>query len=89
MKYRRNKNNKDLDNTLKRLAEHWEDSTSDTYSDYSDFAAEIGWALATGYLKDNNKKDASAVLEKMAELYGADTDMGKRVRELQDKIAKL
>lgn len=78
--------NKDLDNTLKRLAELWEDSTSETYSDYSGYAPQIGWALATGYLKDNNKKAAISILEEMANLYDKDTEMGKHVRELRNKI---
>ncbi len=81
--------NKDLDNTLKRLAELWEDSTSDTSSDYSDYASQIGWALATGYLKDNNKKDAISILEEMANLYDKDTEMGKHVKELKELIEKL
>ncbi len=78
--------NKDLSSTLKRLAVLWEVATLDTFNDYTNFAPEIGWALATGYLKDNNKEEALAVLEKMAKLYDADTAMGKKVRELQEKI---
>ncbi len=81
--------NKDLDNTLKRLAELWEDSTSDTSSGYSDYAPQIGWALATGYLKDNNKKAAISILEEMANLYDKDTEMGKHVKELKELIEKL
>ena len=41
------------------------------------------------YVKDNNKDEAKAVLEKMAKLYDADSAMGKKIRELQDKIAHL
>ena len=78
-----------LSSTLKRLAVLWEVSTMDTYNDYTNHSPEIGWALATGYLKDNNRKDAKAVLEKMAKLYEEGDPMGKKVRELLDKINKL
>ena len=82
-------NNKDLSKTLKRLAILWEVSTAETYNDYTEFAPEIGWALATGYLKDNNKEDAKEVLEKMANLYEEDDPMGQKVRELLKKIHDL
>ena len=82
-------NKKDLSATLKRLAVLWELSTMDTYNDYIDYAPQIGWALATGYLKDNNKIDASIVLEKMSKLYDEDDSMGKLTRELQVKIKEL
>ena len=82
-------NNTDLSTSLKRLAVLWEVSTMETYNDYTNYAPELGWALATGYLKDNNRDDAKAVLEKMAKLYDADSAMGKKVRELQEKIANL
>lgn len=81
--------NKELSYTVKRLAILWEVSTLDTYNDYTDYASDIGWALATSYLKDNNKDDASAVLAKMGEIYDIDTAVGKRVRELQSKIINL
>lgn len=79
---------KDLDNTLKRLAELWEDSTSDTYSDYSDYAPQIGWALATGYLKNKDKEATISILEEMTKLYDKDTEIGKQVRDLQKRLMK-
>ena len=82
-------NNKDLNKTLERLAVLWEVSTMETYNDYTEFAPEIGWALATGYLKDNNKDDAKEVLDKMSKLYEEDDAMGKKVRELLEKISEL
>ena len=82
-------NNKDLNKSLKRLAVLWEVSTMETYNDYSEFAPEIGWALATGYLKDNNKDDAKEVLDKMSKLYEEDDAMGKKVRELLEKLSEL
>lgn len=80
---------KDLSKSLKRLAVLWEVSTQETFNDYTNFSSDIGWALATGYLKENNKEEAVAVLEKMAKIYDGDTVMGKKVRDLQDKLLKL
>ena len=82
-------NNIDLDGTIHELSLCWELSTMGTYNDYSDYSAEIGWNLAIAYLKDNDKKEALAVLAKMATLYDADNVMGKQVRELQQKIEDL
>lgn len=81
-------NNTDLSATLKRLAILWEISTLDTFNDYTEYAPQIGWALATGYLKDNNKKEASAVLERMLKLYKDDPIMGEKVRDLQEILSK-
>lgn len=83
------KDNADLDEAIHELSLCWELSTMETYNDYTDYSAEIGWNLAIAYLKDNNKKDALAVLSKMATLYEADNVIGKQVRELQQKIENL
>lgn len=56
---------KDLDNTIHELALCWELSTMETYNDYTDYSAEIGWNLAIGYLKDNDKKNAKIILEEL------------------------
>ena len=81
--------NTDLGETIHELSLCWELSTMESYNDYTDYSAEIGWNLAIAYLKDNDKKGALAVLEKMATLYDADNVVGKRVRELQQKIEDL
>ena len=61
-----NVNNGDnLENTIHELSLCWELSTMDTFNDYTNYSAEIGWNLAIAYLKDNNKKDAKVVLEKL------------------------
>ena len=49
--------NKDLDKTLEQLAELWQECAEGGFSDYYDYAPQIGWALATGYLKDKNKEE--------------------------------
>ena len=81
--------NTDLAGTIHELSLCWELSIMETYNDYTDHSAEIGWNLAIAYLKDNDKKGALAVLAKMATLYDADNVVGKRVRELQQKIEEL
>lgn len=80
---------KDLSKTIKRLAVLWEVSTQETFNDYTNFSSDIGWALAIGYLKDNNKEEAQIVLEKMAKLYDENTATGKNVRDLQNRIINL
>lgn len=82
-------NNHDLDKTLKRLVVLWEVSTMETYNDYTEYTTQIGWALAVGYLKDNNKENAIKVLEKMTTQYDSNTAVGKRVKDLIDKIRNL
>lgn len=82
-------NKTDLSYTLKRLSVLWEISTMETYNDYTEYAPQIGWALATGYLKDNNKEKALEVLEKMTTQYDPNTAMDKRVKVLIGKIRDL
>ena len=79
------KNGVDLDNTIHELSLCWELSAMDS-SDYTNYSAQIGWNLAIAYLKDNNKKEAKIILEKMTTLCTKDSPMGKKVRELQEKL---
>lgn len=53
---------KDLSTTTKRLSELWEISNQETYNDYTDYAAYIGWYLAIGYLEDYEKDKAKQLL---------------------------
>lgn len=87
--FRNIQNNIDLNETIHELSLCWELSAMETYNDYTDHSAEIGWNLAIAYLKDNDKNRALAVLAKMATLYDADNVMGKQVRELHQKIEDL
>ncbi len=82
-------NKKDLDNTTHELSLCWELSTQETYNDYSDYAPEIGWNLAIGYLKDNNRKQAKATLEKLIEIAPEGTAIGDKVKELLNDVEKL
>ncbi len=79
-------NKNELDNTLHELSLCWELSTQETYNDYTDYAPEIGWNLAIGYLKDNNRKQAKATLEKLTEVVPEGTAIGDKSRELLMKI---
>lgn len=87
--FKKVQDNTDLGETIHELSLCWELSTMESYNDYTDYSTEIGWNLAIAYLKDNNKKEALAILAKMATIYDADNVMGKQVRELQQKIEEL
>lgn len=76
----------DLDNTLHELSILWELSTMETYNDYTEYASEIGWYLAIGYLKENDKNNAKMMLEKLIEKNSEDSTFGKMMRELVDRI---
>ena len=80
-------NKNDLDNTLHELSLCWELSTQETYNDYTEFAPEIGWNLAIGYLKDNNRKQAKATLEKLVKVAPEGTAIGDMAKELLLKIS--
>jgi len=77
---------KDLDNTTSRLKTLWKLSKQDTYNDYTDYAPYIGWNLAIGYLRNYEKAKARNVLSEMETIYDNETIIGKKVRELINKI---
>ena len=79
-------NKTDLDETLHDLSLCWELSTQDTYNDYTNYAPEIGWNLAIGYLKDNKRKEANITLEKLIEVAPEGTAIGNKARELLNQI---
>ena len=79
-------NKTDFDQSLHDLSLCWELSRQETYNDYTDFAPEIGWNLAIGYLKDNNRKEAKATLEKLIEVAPEGTAIGEKAREVLKKI---
>ena len=83
------KEKNDLDNTIHELALCWELAKQETYNDYTDYAPEIGWNLAIGYLKDNDKKNAKSVLEKLVGFAPAGTAIGDKARELLLKVIDL
>lgn len=79
-------NKKDMDNTLHKLSLYWELSTMETYNDYTDFATEIGWNLAVGYLKDNDKENAKKTLEEFVQIVPEESTMSIKAHELLNKI---
>ena len=79
-------NGKDIEATVHDLSLCWELSTQETYNDYTDFAPEIGWNLAIGHLKNNDRKQAKAVLEKLSTIAPAGTTIGDKTRELLKKV---
>lgn len=83
------KEKNDLDNTIHELALCWELAKQETYNDYTDYASEIGWNLAIGYLKDNDKKSAKAVLEQLTDVSPAGTAIGDKAREILNKVEEL
>ena len=80
------KSNTDLDETLHELSLYWEISLMETYNDYTDFSSEIGWNLAVGYLKDNDREQAKMVLKKMISVSEKDTFIANKAKELLEKI---
>lgn len=82
-------NDRELKSTLHDLTLCWELSTQETYNDYTDFAPEIGWNLAIGHLKNNDSKQAKAVLVKLTDIAPAGTTIGDKARELLKKVEEL
>lgn len=79
----------DLNNTLSELEEYWDLATQETYNDYTDYAAEIGWNLAVGHLRNNDKKKAIDVLIKLIDISPEGTAIGDKARELLKKVEEL
>lgn len=73
---------KDLGQTTARLAELWEESKQENANDYTEYSHDIGWHLAIGYLKDNEKEKAKNVLWEMEGIYPKDNAIGEKVRKL-------
>ena len=80
------KANQNIEETIHELSLCWELSTMETYNDYTDYSAEIGWNLAIAYLKDNNKKGAKRTLEKLIEISEDDSAINVKAKELLKKF---
>lgn len=76
----------DLDATIQRLTVLLEVSTLDTYNDYTDDAPLIGWNLAIAYLKNNDKKSAETVLEKLISTTADDSAVNTKAKELLTRL---
>ena len=80
------KENKNIDKVIHELSICWEISQMETFNDYTDYSAEIGWYLAIANLKDNNKKDAKKVLEKLIASTEEGSAINKKAKELIEKL---
>ena len=80
------KENKSIDDAIHELSLYWELSQMETYNDYTDYSAEIGWNLAIAYLKDNNKQEAKKVLEKLISSTEDSSAINTKAKELLEKI---
>lgn len=80
------KTNKNIDEAIHELSLCWEISTMETYNDYTDYSAEIGWYLAIAHLKDNDRKSAKKVLEKLIESTEDGAVVNSKAKELSDKL---
>ena len=77
---------KDIDYTLHELSICWELSMMETYNDYTDYSAEIGWHLAIGYLKDNDKEGARNVLKVIVSKSENGSAINRRAKELLEML---
>lgn len=82
------KSGENLEDAIHELSLCWELSTMDTYNDYTNYSAEIGWNLAIAYLKYNNKKDAKNVLGKLIATSEEGSAINDKAKELLDIIEK-
>lgn len=79
-------NGEDLDNTIEQLEKLWTLSQSDTYNGYTTYEPYIGWDLAIAYLRDNNKKKAKHVLDRIIDNENDESAMKAKAVELRSKI---
>ena len=80
------KENKNIDNAIHELSLCWEISQMETYNDYTDYSAEIGWNLAIANLKNNNKKEAKKILEKLINTTEQGSAIHNKSKELLNKL---
>lgn len=80
------KGNKSIDAAIHDLTLCWELSTMDTYNDYTDYSAEIGWYLAIAHLKDNDRKEARKVLEKLVKTSESGSAINRKAKEVLEKL---
>ncbi len=80
------KHNKNIGETIHELSLCWELSTMETYNDYTDCSAEIGWNLAIACLKDNDKDGARKVLQRLVKTTEDGSAINRKARELLGKL---
>lgn len=80
------KEGKNIGEAIHELAICWELSTMDTYNDYTDYSAEIGWNLAIAHLKDNDRSGARKVLERLVKTSVDGSAINRKAKELLSKM---
>lgn len=80
------KDNHNIEEAIHELSLCWELSMMDTLNDYTDYSSEIGWNLAIAHLKDNNKKEAKKVLEKLISITEESSAVNVKAKELLGKL---
>ena len=79
-------NGEDLDNTIGQLKKLWALSQSDTYNGYTTYEPYIGWNLAIAHLRNNDKKEAKIVLDRIIKNENEESAMKEKAAELRSKI---
>ncbi len=79
-------NAENLDNTISELSQCWELSTSEFYNEYTNYSAEIGWNLAIGYMKKNDRRNAKIILSELITSQSESSAIGEKSKELLEKI---
>lgn len=78
--------NNNIDVAIHELSLCWELSKMDIKNDYSNHSAEIGWYLAIAHLKNNDKKEAKAVLENLISITEKGSEINEKAKELMEKL---
>ena len=79
-------NGEDLDNTIEQLEKLWTLSQSDTYNGYTTYEPYISWNLAIAHLRNNDKKEAKIVLDRIIKNENEESAMKEKAAELRSKI---
>lgn len=80
------RNGRNIDKCIKQLENFWNLSYENTYNDYTDYSSEIGWNLAIAYLKNNDRKSALVVLQKLVNNSESGSKLKSRAIQLIKEI---
>lgn len=80
------RNGKNLNDAIHDLSVCWNLSNKEVYNEYTNYSAEIGWYLSIAYLKNNDKKNAKIVLEKLIASTEKDSVVNRKAKELMKKL---
>lgn len=81
-------NDDNIKSAISQLTLFYNDIKNNEYSNYSDYKVDITWNLAIAYLKDNNRKQALAILKQIA-LDNKGKAIADKAKELIDKLEKI